>query len=127
MEELKQDIREIKRDLWELEEKWERQLAVTVNLVSRLEVLCSQVQILNRLLLEGNGQKSVMAQLAELQTSLVDLKAQAQSQVLVQNQKMSVEEEKAAVVKQRWVTVGKLVGLLGLAAPGILSLFGVGG
>ena len=99
-----------------------------------LRHLCSQVQLLNKLITHGNGQDSVLTKLARLETEMsevrtdthenkVNIKALVQA-LLDDDDDPDVSEHAAA--KEKWVAVGKVAGFIALISPGIMAFLGWG-
>lgn len=119
-----ESLRELRGDIKELDNKLDVYIASEAVLSVRVKSLCSQVELLNRLLVAGNGQKSVLVQLENLNAEVSNLNRD----LVDTKQRLSGEKQDTqAVSKQRWIAVGKFVGLISLAVPGILSLLGFGG
>jgi hypothetical protein len=109
-------LEEIKVDLRAVDAKWDRHITedavALASLDTKLHVLCAQVGTLNKLITEGNGQKSVLVQLEHLNTEVAELKDKNE---VTNNDFISMSRDK-------WITVGKIVGAIALALPGIVAL-----
>lgn len=121
-------LREIKDDFKHFDDKWEEHIKSTAEDRAVLKRLSQQVDSIEKLLIRGNGQKSVMVQLEGLHNDVTALKVDHKALKAANGiEDRSPEEAKAQARRAKYAAVAKIAGLLTLALPGILSLLGVRG
>lgn len=121
---------EINRRFQDYDKKLLEHMAQATESRVNLQHLCNQVQTLNKLITQGNGHDSVLMKLTKLSTEMADVKEDSKEnkeniQSLVNSLLHTDETEVkfAEVSKERWIAIGKIAGLLALAAPGIVAFF----
>src|SRR3972149_1385433 len=67
-------LTDIKNDVKDLDNKWEQHLIDSVEDRANIQNLCVQVNALNKLIVHGNGQESIMVRLEQVQTCTENLK-----------------------------------------------------
>lgn len=121
-------LQEIKNDFRHFDDKWEQHIQNAATDRAKLSQLCRQTEHIERLLTRGNGQKSVLVQLEGLHNDVETLKDDHKALKAASGIADSTpEEDMVAVKKAKWVAIAKIAGLVTLALPGILALFGAGG
>ena len=106
----------LREDIKSLDFVLDKVMTQTAIVLTKVEVLDKKTALLSKLLTEGNGQKSVLAQIAEFNARIKDLEEDGTSAA-------SVQEKSADAGKARWVAIGKIAGIITLTIPGLLSFF----
>lgn len=120
-------LKEIKDELKDIDDKWERHIEQAGGDRQKLDNIGVTVSHIEQILVRGNGQKPVLAQLEGLHH---DVEALKESQRTGAKLELSDDEAKKAesdASKAKWLAVAKIAGILALALPGIMALFGLGG
>lgn len=127
--EIKKDVRGIDSRLDDLDDKWDEHItddaAALATITAHMETFGSQLRTLTRLITEGNGQKSILAQLEHLHTEVDAVKEGMKSNTHIEptNNAVVIAKATAETKKAKYIFWGKVVGLVVLALPGIFSLF----
>lgn len=119
----------IQKDIDKIDSKWDEYVVKQAVLVTKLSEnligLSQRVSELNKLLTEDNGKPSVVTQVESVNIQLTAIKSKVDK---MQENLRSIEGHvgvKQKTALERWKTIGKIVGLATLIAPGILSFFGL--
>ena len=123
---MRQMLVDIKEDLKTSDNKLEQHLIDSSEGKAHLQHLCTQVQNLNKIITQGNGQESVLVRLSRVRSDISEIKEDVRT--LSQDIKKfttSVDHAtRADVSRARWRAGGKFAGLLLLIIPGVLAFFG---
>lgn len=124
---IKSDLKGIDARIDTLDDRWDKHItnddSALAKMSVRLETLSDQIKILTRLLMEGNGQKSVLAQLEHLHTEVHTIQntLSKKEQFTIPPSSDIVGAAVANSKKEKYIMWGKVVGVLVLVLPGILS------
>lgn len=108
----------IQKDIDRIDEKWDSHIVTTTQLSSNLTTLSQRVAELTKLLTVDNGKPSIISQLDAVKRSVDSVKTDL---VTIQKHIGVKHIEKKKLSTARWQTIGKIVGLLTIAGPGIIS------
>lgn len=131
LNEVKEALKELRDTFNRFDDKWEAEIRSNAEDRALLRQVASQVEHVDKLLTRGNGQKSVLAQLENMHTEINNLKEISRTFVVSTNNDANFAElhlkNLGETKKARWIAIGKILGLISLALPGILALFGLAG
>ena len=116
----------IQQDISQLDNKWEHYLAESSRISSAVEAIVKQVERLTHLVSTGNGSKSLLVQVAEVHKDVEQLRDQqgTNAKHIAQIKKRVGGCTSKEIKVERLKVIGKVVGIVGLALPGILSWLG---
>jgi ribosomal protein L29 len=123
-------LKDIKNDVKLLDEKWESYLKEEGVRKATTKQLSDEIVQLRKVVQVGNGQPSLLVQMAEVKKDLAEIKTMNREQhACVQEVQDDLHELKARfgvktpkeVQVERWKTIGKLGAGLLLILPGILA------
>lgn len=132
-------LSDIKSELKAIDDKWEKNLEELGASRTRVESLVDDVSHLKKVVHTGNGQPSLVLQIAQIDQKLDALAIAQKEHALRVDSELDHLQDSIDAVRQRvgvrtpkevrverLKLAGKVVGLVALALPGILALFGVG-
>lgn len=120
-------LREIKDELDHFDDRWEEHIKEYSQDRAVLSHLSRAVDNIEVLLTRGNGQKSVLVQLQGLQSDVAALKEDHKALKSASGfEDKSPEELRVEARRAKYIALAKIAGVISLATPGVLSLFGVG-
>ena len=120
-------LRDIKDELKDIDDKWEHHLEQSGGDREKLNAISESVGHIEKILIKGNGQKPILSQLEGLHKDVETLKDFQKTGAKLELSDDEVKKAESDAVKAKWFAVAKIAGIIALAIPGLLALFGLGG
>ncbi|NJL53683.1 hypothetical protein HC928_00050 [bacterium] len=111
-------LEDLKKDVDKIDTHLDVHITNTATLTTNVNALTRSVEELTRIITRDNGKPSILTQLITMNHQLGDLTKQLEG---IKRHIGMTEADQKESKAERWKTIGKVVGLVSLAVPGILA------